>query len=722
MRIKHCIASKPGLFDNRQLEFDERMSVILGRNDSGKTLLSRALVDLFHSRTIGSGFLNNGEWEDLYVETLIDDSEKEYRIARNGEKFFKLTALRSGKETDIFSADLKQSNNGSFQKEILRALEENASLGSLFEIFGKIGGEALVKLCYQPSPADMEGSPAKGFDTIRGVLVDDTSNFYDLFISLSAHYGEAPMGLRLNNPVVSEILKMEGELKTLEKKTQIIDLEYLRYEKLIRERRERESSISKKKNILNGLAEKKTSAELLLDKIHAREKLESQITAITKNLQDEDQLKAEVEGMTAGLCSKFPQFRDFTDSQRNNLKKIQDLYRDLRDANENLHNLRFKIFSRKRIIKNTVLSLNIASLVAVFLTYGDIFFTAPPESKTLLITGIMISALLSVVVLLSYTIITGRSRVAADLLLMVEDLEGRIEKLLRENNMCISEYRMETLYEFLLQYFEEYSEYTEIQMEILRLNNAMRDESQIRLMTAELEELRGKQAGLTGDIMDGIPPGEDKRIFITTAASVLDYVFGVERDIENLEKEIREEERVLDQLDAEIRATSFQEDEKKECLNRKKKLGSALEKLKVHDDTMRYVMRLLGNTVELRWQERVERLIKRSADVFHRLTERQYITKIDNEQFRGALNGIFPDSYPAALSHLLQFSIRMAVTDFLIDLNLSLPLIIDDPFLFMDEVRIARLRDILEDISESRQVIIFTHSVVNNQWGSVLEI
>ncbi len=722
VRIKNCIASKPGLFENRHFELDGRISVIHGRNDSGKTLLSRAIVDMFHSRTAGKGFLNNGEWEDLYLETLLDDSDREYRIARNGDKLFKMTSIRSGKETDILSVDLKRVENGSFQGEILDALKKNGPAGSLYEIFGKIGGDALVKLCYQPSPADMEGSGGKGFEIIRGILVDDASNFYDLFISLSGHYGKPSGERRINSPVVSEILQMERELKTLEKKIQIIDLEYSRHEKLIRERGDRDSLIIEKKERLARLSERKIGTEGILKNIHQKENLESQIAIIEKILQDEEQIRAQVEAMTSGLYVKFPQFREFTDSQRNNLKKIQDLYRELRDANENLNNLKFKTSSRKRIIKNTVLSLNIASLVAVFMTYADTIFTAPAYSKTLLITGIMIIALLSVVVLLSYTILSGRSRIAADLVLILEDLEGRIEKLLHENNMSISEYRMETLYEFLLQYFEEYSEYTEIQMEILRLKSSMKDENHLRIMTGELDGLREKLISVNRDIMSGLPRGEGGRVFESTAASVLDYIFRIEGDVERIEKEIREEEGIREQLDSEIRATSFQEDEKKESLYRKRRLAAGLDKLRAHDETMRYVMRLLGNSVDLRWRERMERLIKRSAEIFHRLTERQYITKIDDEQFRSALGGIVPDSHPPALSHLIQLSIRIAITDFLIDLNLSIPLIIDDPFLFMDEVRVSRFREILGEISESRQVVIFTHSAVTNQWGSVLEI
>ncbi len=46
LRIKRCVASMPGLFNNRTLEFNEGLTIVYGRNGSGKSVLARAIIEL----------------------------------------------------------------------------------------------------------------------------------------------------------------------------------------------------------------------------------------------------------------------------------------------------------------------------------------------------------------------------------------------------------------------------------------------------------------------------------------------------------------------------------------------------------------------------------------------------------------------------------------------------------------------------------------------------
>jgi predicted ATPase len=40
-----CTVTRPALFDNRVLEFEKDITVITGRNGSGKTFIARCLID-----------------------------------------------------------------------------------------------------------------------------------------------------------------------------------------------------------------------------------------------------------------------------------------------------------------------------------------------------------------------------------------------------------------------------------------------------------------------------------------------------------------------------------------------------------------------------------------------------------------------------------------------------------------------------------------------------
>ena len=65
---------------------------------------------------------------------------------------------------------------------------------------------------------------------------------------------------------------------------------------------------------------------------------------------------------------------------------------------------------------------------------------------------------------------------------------------------------------------------------------------------------------------------------------------------------------------------------------------------------------------------------------------------------------------------------QIALTDFLIAGDMPLPLVIDDPFQYMDSERIERFKKLIMDVAEKRQVLIFTHHSGLNDWGHYFEL
>ncbi len=718
MLIRECTASKPGLFTNRLFTFEERLNVILGRNNSGKSLLARAIVDLLHGPRPGVGLMDGSAWDSLYLEAVFSNSRGDFRFIRNGLR--SLAIRRPGdEEKDIWARDFEGNGEG---PAIEAALESLEGWKGLLEFYRLFEGASLSSLCYLPSPADTAHAVAERYADLQRVFVDDGAGFYRIYLSLAGQFGDEGPGKWVKGGIVQEVLNGESELRRLEKRMEIIDLEYSKHDKLIRERRDLEGSIKEKREEMGRLKRHREIGENVLARQQRLAEIEVSIGEREREAAEEERKKAEIENLTAKALDLFPQFREFNETQRGNLRKIQDLYRELRDANEELSRKMSGISSRKKIIKSVVLSMNIASLFAVIMVYGEILLRVEPGRKHLLITALMVFALAGVVFLLAYGIGTGRGRALADLALRVEDLEGRVEVLLRENNVKISEYRMETLYEFLLQYFEEYSEFTEMQMDVLKLSSALRGQEYLDRLKEELGELEAEKERLQTGVREDLAllgyGGEAGE----TAAVTLDHIFATEKAIEALARDIQEDEKVLERIAGEIKNTGFQSDEKQGLLERKGELVRSLKELNAHREMMEYLYGLFNEAVKARWKRQTEKLINRSSEIFHALTDKQYISRIDPAHFRALLEEGDIQGVHQNILHLQHLSLKLAMTDFLIDLDRPLPLIIDDPFLFMDDVRISRLREILDEISESRQVIVFTHISVPNQWGRVLEI
>ncbi len=721
MLIRHCNISKPGLFDNRVLEFDEKITVVLGRNNSGKTLLSRVIIDVLHAANRVGVLLDDKAWENLYLELLLNADGSEYRIIKNNGKTLAIYSGNRNPEDTIVSIDLRVGNpeNGS---SIMAHLQSDVRARWLHRFYSRIDGNVLSGLSYMPSAFDYDGSPAVMISCLRSFFVEDAPEFCSIHHRIKSILNEGNERDGFGSNAENELLALESEMKALNRRIEIIELEYSKYEKMIRERRNIEQSILQKKQEIETTAERKKIGERILENQHRITDLDVSLKSRCHELDEERAARAEIERLEKKSAELFPQFQNFSELQKANLKKIQDYYRELRDANEELNEKVSIIEKRNNIFKSAVISLAIASLLAIMLVLSGVLLIVSPVKKSLFVTSLLGFALLGVALLLFFNVVAGRSRKLADLRLKIEDLGGRIEVLLRENNVKISGLGMEPLYEFLLQYFEEYSEYTELQMDILKLKNTLRGDRDLEELEREIDLLSKRKDELMGEIeKDRKLLGSDAPADPSATAS-LEFVFSLEKKLESIEQEITYDSGLLARIDEEIRAMSFQDDEKKECLEKKKKLARKIEEQTARKEAMKFLLGIFDATEESRWRRIRDGIARRSEEIFHEMTEKSYITQIESELFGRLVDGVPIEGLHRSVIHLLHLSVKLAMTDFLIDFSQPLPLILDDPFLFMDEVRMSRLKEILDRVSSGRQVIVFTHGIPFDGWGKMVEI
>ncbi len=69
----------------------------------------------------------------------------------------------------------------------------------------------------------------------------------------------------------------------------------------------------------------------------------------------------------------------------------------------------------------------------------------------------------------------------------------------------------------------------------------------------------------------------------------------------------------------------------------------------------------------------------------------------------------------------LYISLRLAIADLMTD-NLTLPLVLDDPFVNCDQERLDRSREAIQKISGGRQVLLLTHQPQMGNWGQKVTV
>ena len=104
MYITQCIVSKTGLINNKLLELTSGVNVISSPNDSGKSLILRAIVDCIFGTPNNKCFLDKTDWEDLYVNAVVNSDNNTFKFIRNGNEQFSVSQIDSNaNECEIFT-------------------------------------------------------------------------------------------------------------------------------------------------------------------------------------------------------------------------------------------------------------------------------------------------------------------------------------------------------------------------------------------------------------------------------------------------------------------------------------------------------------------------------------------------------------------------------------------------------------------------------------------
>lgn len=82
---------------------------------------------------------------------------------------------------------------------------------------------------------------------------------------------------------------------------------------------------------------------------------------------------------------------------------------------------------------------------------------------------------------------------------------------------------------------------------------------------------------------------------------------------------------------------------------------------------------------------------------------------------------IMLDSLSRGAKDQMYLSLRLAIADLISD-DLKLPFIFDDSFTNTDELRLSRIRELLENEKDNRQFFVLAHSTYYDNWGNPIEI
>lgn len=146
-----------------------------------------------------------------------------------------------------------------------------------------------------------------------------------------------------------------------------------------------------------------------------------------------------------------------------------------------------------------------------------------------------------------------------------------------------------------------------------------------------------------------------------------------------------------------------------------------IENARVLRDSYQSAIDILSDSVDEFYQSYSRMLEEHVTEIFGKMTGNMNRRVSMGKDFSLNIDGETPN--PVDKEHLssgtldqLYFAVRIALAEGLSNL-INLPFLLDDPFVYFDAGRLENAREILNNISEKHQIIIFSHDPDFREWG-----
>jgi uncharacterized protein YhaN len=710
-----CIVYKHGLFDNRVLDFSDRLNIVYGKNGSGKSLLARSMMDAVWGRFSDRKLLSDEVWNSLYLDILFSLSENGYyRICNTSDRSYRLQYVHSNGEKMLYSESkldfaegkIRNDFNPDFESRIFR------------EFLNRVDCNTFINSSFIPATTDITNDSVIDYAVLKKIILDDSTGFYNHFIKLNKSF---ELGVPSQNGLPPEVLRFEEKKRELEKKIRIIDISDSRHEKLRREKNTVQQEVDELNNSLNSLNSQKEILNKIIENLTKVDELKDEFETIKDEIQKEQQKIKSITDMKTELDTMFPQFSDIDLADSTNLDRLQEVFNDIRNLNEKIDNFYFMRELRRKKLKKIAVLITIGALSSIIFILIKNGFDI--QKDMIFWAGIVgLSSVIDAGIAL-YLRMARRSKELVQLEDEKKRYKEKIIALMEKSKVELEDYKLTEIYELLLQYFEDYVNYTERKKDLARIKSSLKEEEYMIKIQKKLDALKKEEEIIKDEIHTSIDTLNIVDDIENETSKIEDLIQNIDMEAAIIKEKIETKEHILQQIDNEFVQVSGNNGAMSAIIEEKNGLDRVMKKWKVNQNSMQFITRMLTNAVERSEEKQLRRLLDGTIDKFNHLTGNQYITKIDAPVLMGMIteNRLSEEMTPPVI-HALLLSLKFTLSDFIINGDTTIPLLIDEPFQFMDDERCNKFRDLVSYISNKRQVIIFTHHSDKRNWGNFIEL
>ncbi len=696
MQIFQCIISKRGVFSNKIIDFSDSFNFICGGNNSGKSLIIETVTDtLSNLRSCRSDIV----YPDLNLNIILIFNNKKYQIIRSNETDFQVLPLEDIIEDAKINED---ESNISDMVEIFDLVYRKRALYYSQKHINDYEIHELITACVDYSLKN------------NSAYYNQSKNFTAVYKNLSE---------KENNKITLKKLSLEKELSRSNKEMQILDIQISKKNKLTAE----------KNNLLKEISSLVITKNNLNDELKVLKKILKLSRKHNQHLKKKDKLqlfienenikKNEISQRKVNLTNEFSKLEMFRSLSKNALSNIQKAYSNIIEINEKI--------SKKNIIDESITGnyskMTIASAVVLLLSVLFYFDLVKIDlfsyvNKFFYLSLIVLSLSSGIYAITRY-ILCIRDKSLVGMHEEKQIIEKQFRQILLDNRIDLCDETITEIYELLLQYFEEYSLFVEKNEDIDEMETHLSDDkkylsknNKLITVTEKIHNIEENLIKLTSSVNRAFTydvfnyPVDEANNIILAEISALNI------DLEKVNS-------IINNIDEEILKCSEKEILLQETIKKNNILEKSLKELNDNHNAVGNLIDIFEQTNQAIATKYTETILEITKEIFSEMTNNQYNVQFDSTD----IQKFFSAGYSESVLYMINLSLKLSLAEFLKDkiqrVDSNLPVIIDEPFQFMDDNSFMRFASICKKRLPGRQIIILTHSKTNfDEIGKVINI
>ncbi len=518
---------------------------------------------------------------------------------------------------------------------------------------------------------------------------------------------------------MADVIARKGkEISGLRKEREILELKKRKKEKLGKEVSGSEKELGKLKRKRETCIAYRNTLTGILDLMQEESKISAKTVNLKKDIIEIREASVKRESLEQEIAQRFPQFTSGMIELIPDLDRLQGEFNSIRDINEEMEKFDS---DRKRKISLSLKGLT-AGLVFAFLSMMFILLKSITPSSA---AGILLGTMASILVLISaatgyYVYLLFRENYPDELVARKKEVEAGLLQVFTSENFPHRNFGTGELYEYLFQYFEDFLTFRELQNELSHLKKGHNSRASLLEREERLNELSAQKEEIERTIDDKIKSLDESIHIAPDRDGIKDLIPELDEMIAEITQEEKQKGAILKKIESE--ALQYESGEKSEKIidEQIKGIDSEIEMLKKEIDQIAFMQKVYDETADEWFSAKLPALAEQCAAFYCRMHNENDIAAETAESVKELLLSGDGGFTGEELS-LVALSMKLALYEFLSGTP-DYPLVLADPFNFFKQETADKLKKILLELSEKRQVVIFTSKKEADLAGNLINI